>query len=77
MYILLSGDDPGDHAHEYGGDDVVAVPEPGELPPSDWELPLPNGLDGELILLFYKLALNLWAGRWVPGTCAFCGLALL
>ena len=57
MYILLSGDDPGDHAHEYGGDDVVAVPEPGELPPSDWELPLPNGLDGELILLLYKLAL--------------------
>ena len=49
MYILLSGEDPGDHVHADGGDDGVAVPEPRELPPSDWELPLPNGLDGELI----------------------------
>ena len=43
--VLCDGVDDGD---VLGVDDVVAVPEPGQLPPSHWELPLPDGVDGEL-----------------------------
>ena len=43
--VLCDGVDDGD---VLGVDDVVAVPEPGQLPPSHRELPLPDGVDGEL-----------------------------
>ena len=46
-----------------GGDDGVAVPEPGQLPPSDRQLPLPDGMDGQLLIqldwnLYFKLLLH-------------------
>ena len=43
--VLCDGVDDGDIL---GVDVVVAVPESGQLPPSHRELPLPDGVDGEL-----------------------------
>ena len=41
----------GDHVVVLDGvDDGVAVPEPGQLPPSDRQLPLPDGMDGQLLI---------------------------
>ena len=49
--VVSDGDVLGDAVDDgdvLGVDDVVAVPEPGQLPPSHRELPLPDGVDGEL-----------------------------
>ena len=48
--VLCDAVDDGD---VLGVDDVIAVPEPGQLPPSHRELPLPDGVDGEL-LYYYR-----------------------
>ena len=48
--VVSDGDVLGDAVDDgdvLGVDDVVAVPEPGQLPPSHRDLPLPHGLDGE------------------------------
>ena len=49
--VLCDGVDDGD---DLGVDAMVAVPEPGQLPPSHWELPLPDGVDGELLYIEIK-----------------------
>ena len=65
--VVSDGDVLGDAVDDgdvLGVDDVVAVPEPGQLPPSDRQLPLPDGMDGQLLiqldwnfkLLFFFLA---------------------
>ena len=48
VVVLCDGVDDGD---DLGVDAMVAVPEPGQLPPSHRELPLPDGVDGELLIL--------------------------
>ena len=59
--VVLEHRDGGDHVVVLDGvDDGVAVPEPGQLPPSDRQLPLPDGMDGELLIkldwnLYFKL----------------------
>ena len=49
--VLCDGVDDGD---VLGVDAVVAEPEPGQPPPSHRELPLPDGVDGELLYIEIK-----------------------